>query len=99
MGEAVVEVLGERVRGAREGRGGWGQMHITEPLGLGCDERITGELAFDGEDLGGVGEAVVEVVGARVRAACEGEGGWGQIHKTESLGLGFGKRMAGELIF
>jgi hypothetical protein len=42
---------------------------------------------------------MVEVVGARVRAACEGEGGWGQIHKTESLGLGFGKHMAGELIF
>jgi hypothetical protein len=46
VGEAVVEVLGKRVRGAREGRGGWGQMHKTEPLGLGCDERIAGKLGF-----------------------------------------------------
>jgi hypothetical protein len=46
VGEATVEVVGARVRGAREGRGGWGQTHKTEPLGLGCDERIAGELAF-----------------------------------------------------
>ena len=42
---------------------------------------------------------MVEVVGARVRAAREGGGGWGQIHKTELLGLGFGERIAGGLIF
>jgi hypothetical protein len=46
VGNTVVEVPGECVRGAREGRGGWGQTHKTEPLGLGCDERIAGELAF-----------------------------------------------------
>ena len=46
VGEAVVEVLGERVRGAREGRRGWGQMHKTESLGLGCDEHIAGGLQF-----------------------------------------------------
>ena len=46
VGEAVVEVVGARVRGAREGRGGWGQTHKTEPLGLSCDERIAGELGF-----------------------------------------------------
>ena len=46
MGEAVVEVLGARVRGAREGRRGWGQMHKTESLGLGCEEHIAGGLQF-----------------------------------------------------
>ena len=65
----VVEVLVERVRGAREGKGGWDQMHKTELLGLGFGEHIAGGLYFDGENLGGVGKPVVEVVGARVRVA------------------------------
>ena len=42
---------------------------------------------------------MVEVVGARVRAARKGGGGWGQLDKTEPLGLGFGERIAGGLVF
>ena len=42
---------------------------------------------------------MVEVVGARVRAAREGGGGWGQIPQAEPPGLCYGKRLAGGLIF
>ena len=52
---------------------------------------------FDRRDLGGVGECRFEVVGPRIRAARKG--GWGQLHKSELLGHGFGERIAGGLVF
>jgi hypothetical protein len=42
---------------------------------------------------------VAEVVGVRVRVVCEGRRGWGQMHRTESPGLGCDERIAGGLIF
>jgi hypothetical protein len=66
-------------------------------VGAGAELGTAGHVT--GADPGGVGGAVVEVVGARVRVACEGGGGWGQHDKTEPLGLGFGERIAGGLVF
>ena len=85
VGEGVFEVVEVCVRAACKGGGGLGPKALTEPPGLGYGKHILGGLVFDGENLGEVGEVVVEVVGGAFERHARGRG----------LGLNATRRAAG----